>query len=112
MSLVDVLEQLESVDEEMEKEASELEKIAAEEDAAGRIMARGFMDELNKLAAGLGKPKLIPLTKTVNKAPPLQHTARTEPGMATLKTQPRGSAITHTPPSRGTTGRVKIKPGR
>lgn len=31
-----------------------MDKEAAEEDAAGRIMARGFMDELNKLAA---KPK-------------------------------------------------------
>ena len=51
MSLVDVLAQLEGVDEEIQKEASEQEKIAQEEEAAGRIMARGFMDELNKLAA-------------------------------------------------------------
>jgi hypothetical protein len=51
MSLVDVLNYLESSDEEMQKEASEMEKIAAEEEAAGRITARGFMDELNKLAA-------------------------------------------------------------
>lgn len=50
MSLVDILEQLEYVDDEMEKEASEMEKFAAEEEAAGRIMARGFMDELNKIA--------------------------------------------------------------
>lgn len=43
MSLVDVLSQLEQADEEMSK-------LAAEEEAAGRIMARGFVDELNKLA--------------------------------------------------------------
>ena len=34
----------------MEKEAAELEKLAAEEEAAGRITARGFMDELHKMA--------------------------------------------------------------
>lgn len=51
MSLADLYEVMASNDEEMSKEASELEKIAAEENAAGRIMARGFMDELNKLAA-------------------------------------------------------------
>jgi hypothetical protein len=44
MSLADYLEELESSQEEMTKQA-------AEEEAAGRIMARGFMDELNKLAA-------------------------------------------------------------
>jgi len=38
------------MDEELEKQASELYKQAEEEDAAGRIMARGFADELNKLA--------------------------------------------------------------
>lgn len=60
MSLVDVLNQLENADEEMEKEAQELEKIAAEEEAAGRITARGFMDELNKLAQGMQfKPQKV-----------------------------------------------------
>ena len=38
-------------DEELEKQAAEMEKQAAEEEAAGRIMARGFASELNKLAA-------------------------------------------------------------
>ena len=38
-------------DEELEKQAGELIKQAEEEDAAGRIMARGFADELNKLAS-------------------------------------------------------------
>ena len=43
MSLADYLDQLDA-------EQDDFEKIAAEEDAAGRIMARGFMDELDKLA--------------------------------------------------------------
>lgn len=53
-SLVDAYEKLAAEsDEEMFK--------LAEEEAAGRIMARGFMDELNKLAQGpglatIGKP--------------------------------------------------------
>lgn len=61
MSLVDVLSQLEATDYEMEKEATEHEKFAAEQEAAGRIMARGFMDELNKLAqAGMQfKPQKV-----------------------------------------------------
>lgn len=49
MSLSDLYAFMEANDEEMAKEAQELDKLAAEEDAAGRIMARGFMDELNKL---------------------------------------------------------------
>lgn len=38
-------------DEELEKQAGEMLKVAEEEDAAGRIMARGFADELHKLAS-------------------------------------------------------------
>jgi hypothetical protein len=40
------------LDQELEKQAAEMVKQAEEEDAAGRIMARGFADELNKLAQG------------------------------------------------------------
>lgn len=43
-------------DEQLAKEASELQKVAEEEDAAGRIMARGFLSELDKLAA-CAKPR-------------------------------------------------------
>jgi hypothetical protein len=53
MSLTDMYEKIASYDEEIEQQYSELsdtEKTAAEYDAAGRIMARGFADELNKLA--------------------------------------------------------------
>ncbi|KKK89286.1 hypothetical protein LCGC14_2734630 [marine sediment metagenome] len=51
-NLVDVHAKLSVADEALEKQASvEFEKLA-EEDAAGRIMARGFMDELHRLAAG------------------------------------------------------------
>ena len=38
------------MDVELEKQATEMVKQAEEEDAAGRIMARGFADELNKIA--------------------------------------------------------------
>ncbi|MHC4644900.1 MAG: hypothetical protein ACYTBJ_05330 [Planctomycetota bacterium] len=54
MSLADLYEKIATVDVEAEQERTELEKLAAEEDAAGRITARGFMDELNKLAAAMG----------------------------------------------------------
>jgi hypothetical protein len=43
-------EQILPLDEEIEKQASEMWKQAEEEDAAGRIMARGFADEMDKLA--------------------------------------------------------------
>lgn len=50
MSLLDVYNQISSHDAELlEKQAAAI-KQAEEEDAAGRIMARGFADELNKLA--------------------------------------------------------------
>ena len=41
-------------DQELEKQASHIYKQAEEEDAAGRIMARGFADELDKIAAKCG----------------------------------------------------------
>lgn len=51
-SLTELYEQiLVPQDQELEKQAGEMLKIAEEEDAAGRIMARGFADELNKLAS-------------------------------------------------------------
>jgi hypothetical protein len=43
-------QQIVPMDEELEKQATEMWKEAEEEDAAGRIMARGFADELDKLA--------------------------------------------------------------
>jgi len=53
-TLTEVYEKLASVDptikEQLEQQATELEKTAEEEDAAGRIMARGFADELQKIA--------------------------------------------------------------
>ena len=51
-SLTEVYEQISERDAVYLEKAAE-EKLAADEaDAAGRIMARGFADELNKLAAG------------------------------------------------------------
>jgi hypothetical protein len=53
MSLADMYEKIAAADHEVEEqyeELSDVEKVAEEYDAAGRIMARGFMDELNKLA--------------------------------------------------------------
>ena len=46
------------LDAELEKQAAELEKQAAEENYCGRFMARGFADELNKIAEGI-----IPMPK-------------------------------------------------
>ena len=66
MSLADLFLQLQEADEEvggdmMDKVAEaaaeedvSIEKVAAEYDAAGRIMARGFFDEFQKLAAEMG----------------------------------------------------------
>jgi hypothetical protein len=51
-SLTDVYNHVASKDAELEKQAAELIKEAEEQDAAGRIMARGFADELAKLAGG------------------------------------------------------------
>lgn len=46
-------EQIVPLDQELEKQASEMIKQAEEEEFAGRIMARGFADEMNKLAEGI-----------------------------------------------------------
>ena len=51
MGLTEFYTQMVSEEEEHVKQASDMEKMAAEEEAAGRIFARGFVDELNKLAA-------------------------------------------------------------
>lgn len=57
MSLADLYEKIAAEDvEEQYEETSEIEKLAEEYDAAGRIMARGFMDELDKLAQAAGPP--------------------------------------------------------
>lgn len=48
-SLTEICEQLNAHDAELEKQAAELTKQAEEEEAAGRIMARGFAAELNSL---------------------------------------------------------------
>jgi hypothetical protein len=78
-SLTEVYNQLDSKDAELEKQAAEIIKIGEEEDAAGRIMARGFADELHKLADAYGSgydplaagragrkktPKVAPATDT------------------------------------------------
>lgn len=53
-SITEVYEQISAKDQViLEKQAAQL-KQAEEEDAAGRIMARGFADELSKLAGGPG----------------------------------------------------------
>lgn len=76
MSLVDFLDQLEAADEEMQKEASEYEKLAAEEEAAGRIMARGFMDELDKLAQRMPGQSLPPAASHTMKPMPAPKPAK------------------------------------
>ena len=67
MSLADMYEKIAAYDEEQYEELSDTEKTAAEYDAAGRIMARGFADELNKLAEGqvsFGKTTVKPAPKS------------------------------------------------
>lgn len=53
-SLTEVYDHIATKDADLEKQAAVLIKQAEEEDAAGRIMARGFADELNKLADAYG----------------------------------------------------------
>ncbi len=54
-SIAEIYEQLSAKDVEyLEKQAAEA-RVAEEEDAAGRIMARGFADELRKLAGMPGQ---------------------------------------------------------
>lgn len=50
MSLVEFYNEMTQVDDELKKEAAEMDKLAADEEIAGRFTARGFLDELNKLA--------------------------------------------------------------
>jgi len=49
-SLTEVHQKIAAQDVELEKQAAQMFKEAEEHDAAGRIMARGFADELHKLA--------------------------------------------------------------
>lgn len=95
MSLVDILEQLDAVDEEMTKEA-------AEQDAAGRIMARGFMDELNKLA----QTTTLPATKDLPKRK-ITHRAQ-----SITTPLPGGGSKTHYPQKKLTITRPKESVGQ
>ena len=59
MSLADMYEKIAAADQQIEEQyedLSDVEKVAQEYDAAGRIMARGFQDELNKLAQAASGP--------------------------------------------------------
>ena len=64
MSLTDLYNEMTTIDKQMEKEAEEMYKISAEEEAAGRFVARGFIDEINKLA------QQMPRTPTMMVPPP------------------------------------------
>lgn len=68
-TLVDVYNSLAPIDAELEKQASQLVKQAQEEDAAGRITARGFIDELNKLAAVTRRQFVAPAVKPIGSNP-------------------------------------------
>lgn len=57
-SLTDVYNQISDHDAVYLEKQAEAIKVAEEEDAAGRIMARGFADELHKLAGGFGTEQL------------------------------------------------------
>lgn len=64
-TLTEIHEKLAAADTVIAAENYELQKVAAEEEAAGRITARGFYDELSKLAAGaMGEdPGMAPAPK-------------------------------------------------
>ena len=72
-TLTEVYEKLASVDptikEQLEQQATELEKTAEEEDAAGRIMARGFADELQKIAVDASGLDAGQIQADLNKMP-------------------------------------------
>lgn len=75
-SLTDLYTQaLVPMDQELEKQAAELYKQAEEEDACGRIMARGFADELNKLAGA-------PFKRTPAPPPTIEKTKAMKPNEA------------------------------
>lgn len=89
-SLTEVHQAISSKDAELEKQAAVLIKQAEEEDAAGRIMARGFFDEFYKLAEG------IATTAPDNQMTESESTAKTpalgERGLPTLETNFAGTA--------------------
>ena len=82
MSLVDFLDS-------MEEQEEEMMKVAAEEDAAGRIMARGFMDELNKLAATQTAPEQTPKSDLPG-GPLMSHAKKRVPPPTYRETGPYG----------------------
>lgn len=94
-SLVDVYNNLAEADAEiLEKQAAEI-KLAEEEDAAGRIMARGFADELEKIAQGQATGNNLP------KPPPAP-----KPAQGSSGTIPAGDYQTS-----GATGNLNVGAG-
>lgn len=86
MSLVDIYDVMSGQDVELEKAAAEEFAKLAEEDAAGRIMARGFMDELDKLAE-----RTLPITGGVEVERAVRQAMRT-PARASKKKSTRVSS--------------------
>lgn len=78
------------MDEELEKQAAELVKQAEEEDAAGRIMARGFADELHKLA----QPP-----PAFHGSPALQRAGGKDPGYGEFKPKKKPTGATMANPA-------------
>lgn len=72
-SLSDVLGKLGEADKEMLEKQAAADKIAEDEEYAGRITARGFADEFQKLA-GFGD---------ASTAPPQSETVKSKPGLGT-----------------------------
>ena len=89
-NLTDVYNQFASIDEQLEKQASEMVKQAEEEEFAGRIMARGFADEMNKLAQwGQGGPQAARVSGQINQP-------RTNPRGTQMAEAPKQPAKTKT----------------
>jgi hypothetical protein len=103
---------------EMAKVAVALEKVA-EEDAAGRIMARGFMDELNKLAedgwstSGDVKPwdSKDYVTKPTKSRKPQKYNSSTDSANRNSRTRRPGKRVKMKPPIMSFDTKV-VKPSR
>jgi len=92
-------QQIVPLDHELEKQATEMVKQAEEEEFAGRIMARGFADELNKLAGdpmALKYPGKAPGQGTTNlgSLPTTRKSALPPTGATPAPAKPMQGAVT------------------
>lgn len=115
MGLTEVYEKLAAADKVIETQHDEEMSKLGEEDAAGRIMARGFADELDSLTkkAG-GDPPLVKKdtfgTSVKGSAPPVQ--AKVGPGLSNRRGTIGGNRSAFAPPPATPAPAPKPRPGR